>query len=56
MWFKYTDVAGAGFIATMENSDYPGGFFVPEGDPSLGKLVACGPTTGGVQTTAGETY
>src|SRR6476619_3193826 len=56
VWFKYTDVDGAGFIATMENSDYSGGFFVTEGDPSLGNLVACGPTTVGVQTTPGETY
>ena len=56
VWFEYTDVAGAGFIATMENSDYSGGFFVTEGDPSLGNLVACGPTTVGVQTTPGETY
>ena len=56
VWFKYTDVDGAGFLATMENSDYSGGFFVTEGDPSLGNLVACGPTTVGVQTTPGETY
>ena len=38
VWFEYTDVAGAGFIATMENSDYSGGFFVTEGDPSLADL------------------
>jgi len=56
VWFKYTDADGAGFLATMENSDYSGGFFVTEGDPSLGNLVACGPTTVGVQTTPGETY
>lgn len=56
VWFKYTDVDGAGFLATMENSDYSGGFIVTEGDPSSGNLVACGPTTVGVQTTPGETY
>ena len=56
VWFKYTDVDGAGFVATMENSDYSGGFMVTEGDPSLGNLVACGPTTVGVQTDPGQTY
>jgi hypothetical protein len=56
VWFKYTDPTGAGFVATMGNSDYTGGFMVTEGDPSQGNLVACGPTTVGVRTTAGQTY
>lgn len=56
VWFKYTDPTGDGFVATMENSDYSGGFMVTEGDPAQGNLVACGPTTVGVRTTPGATY
>lgn len=56
VWFTYTDTTGAGFVASMANSDYSGGFMVTQGDPSLGNLVACGATTVGVRTTPGETY
>lgn len=56
VWFQYTDATGEGFVATMENSDYSGGFMVTEGDPSQGDLVACGPGSVGVQTTPGTTY
>jgi hypothetical protein len=56
VWFKYTDETGEGFVATMENSSYGGGFMVTEGDPSQGNLVACGPTSVGVQTMPGTTY
>lgn len=56
VWFRYTDTTGEGFVATMANSSYSGGFIVTEGDPSQGNFVACGPTTVGVHTTPGMTY
>jgi hypothetical protein len=56
VWFKYTDTTGTRFIATMINSDYTGGFFVTKGDPALGDIVACGPSTVGVRATPGATY
>lgn len=56
VWFQYTDTTGEGFVATMANSSYSGGFIVTEGAPSQGNLVACGPTTVGVHTTPGATY
>jgi hypothetical protein len=56
VWFQYTDTTGEGFVATMANSSYSGGFMVTEGDPAQGNLVACGPTTVGVHGTPGATY
>ncbi|MBO9524422.1 MAG: hypothetical protein J7518_23025 [Nocardioidaceae bacterium] len=56
VWFKYTETTGDGFIASMTDSDYSGGFIVTEGDPADGNLVACGPGAVGVATSPGTTY
>lgn len=56
VWFKYTETTGDGFIASMEDSDYSGGFMVTEGDPANGNFVTCGPGAVGVATTPGTTY
>ena len=56
VWFTYTAPADGGVVADMSASSYSGGFIVTEGDPSAGALVACGPTTVGFATTAGQTY
>ena len=56
VWFTYTATADGGVIADMSGSDYSGGFMVTEGNPSGGNLVACGPTTVGFATTAGQQY
>ena len=56
VWFRYTATSDGGVIADMSASSYSGGFIVTEGDPSAGNLVACGPTTVGFGTTAGQTY
>ncbi len=56
VWFAYTDPDGGGVLADMSASSYTGGFMVTEGDPSLGNLVACGPTTVGFNTSPGQTY
>jgi hypothetical protein len=56
VWFTYTDVSGAGFLADMSASDYTGGFIVTAGDPANGNLVACGPEQVGVRGDAGTTY
>ncbi len=57
VWFAYTaDDGGPGFVVTMENSDYSGGFLVFEGSPTPEGLVGCGPTTVAVYTQPGSTY
>lgn len=56
VWFRYTAATDGGVIADMSASSYSGGFMVTEGDPAAGNLVACGPTTVGFATTAGQTY
>jgi Family of unknown function (DUF6299) len=56
VWFRYTSPADGGLIADMSASSYTGGFMITEGDPALGNLVACGPTTVAVPTSAGQTY
>ncbi|TPG18316.1 DUF6299 family protein [Pedococcus bigeumensis] len=56
VWFRYTASADGGVIADMSASSYTGGFLVTEGDPAGGNLIACGPTTVGFATTAGQTY
>jgi Family of unknown function (DUF6299) len=56
VWFRYTSPADGGLIADMSGSSYTGGFIITEGDPALGKLVACGPTTVGIPTSAGQAY
>jgi len=56
VWFSYTDPDGGGVLADMSASSYTGGFMVTEGDPSLGNLVACGPTTVVFSTEPGKTY
>ncbi len=56
VWFVYTADDSPGFLVSMENSDYSGGFMVTEGDPALGNLVSCGPVAVAVYTVPGETY
>jgi hypothetical protein len=56
VWFTYTAATDGGVVADMSASSYSGGFMVTEGDPAGGALVACGPTTVGFSTTAGQTY
>jgi len=56
VWFAYTAPVDGGVVADMSASSYSGGFIVTEGGPSAGNLVACGPTTVGFTTTAGQTY
>ena len=56
VWFSYTDTDGGGVLADMSASSYAGGFMVTEGDPALGNLVACGPTTVALVTSPGQTY
>lgn len=56
VWFSYTDPDGGGVLVDMSASSYSGGFIVTEGDPSLGNLVGCGPTTVVFSTEPGKTY
>ena len=56
VWFTYTAATDGGVVADMSASSYSGGFMVTKGDPAGGVLVACGPTTVGFSTTAGQTY
>ena len=56
VWFRYTAGVDGGVVADMSASNYSGGFIVTEGAPAAGNLVACGPTTVGFGTTAGQTY
>lgn len=56
VWFSYTAPTDGGLVVDMSASSYTGGFMATEGDPANGNLVACGPTTVGFGTTAGQTY
>lgn len=58
VWFKYTAPTDGGVVADMSASSYSGGFFVTEGAPASNgsNLIACGPTTVGFGTVAGQTY
>lgn len=56
VWFTYTAATDGGVIADMSASSYSGGFFVTEGVPAGNNLIACGPSTVGFGTVAGQTY
>jgi Family of unknown function (DUF6299) len=56
VWFVLTASESGGVVATMEGSDYSGGFIVTEGPPATGNLVACGPTSVAFPVSAGATY
>lgn len=57
VWFAYTaDASSPGFIASMEGSDYSGGFLVFEGSVAPESLVTCGPVAVAVYTQPDLTY
>ena len=56
VWYTYAPTEDGSFILDMSQSDYTGGFMVFEGAPTAKSMVACGPTTVGVDGTAGTTY
>jgi hypothetical protein len=56
VWYSYTAATDGSFLLDMSQSDYSGGFMVFQGAPSGRSMVGCGPTTLGIESTAGTTY
>ena len=56
VWYTYTAAADGGVVLDVTSSDYSAGFLVFEGTPSVDSLIACGPGTIGIGTSAGTTY
>lgn len=56
VWYTFTASDDGGVVLDASASGYSAGFMVFEGTPSPDSLVACGPVTVGVGTSAGTTY
>lgn len=56
VWFRLTATQDGSVIADGTASDFSTGFFVTEGDPTAGVLLACAPGAVLFNVSAGQTY
>lgn len=56
VWFRYTDVGGAGFAVDVKDSSFLASVAVVQGDPAAGPVVACGEGRVAAAGGTGETY
>lgn len=56
VWFRYTDVGGAGFAVDVRRSGFDASVAVVEGDPEAGPVVACAEGRVATPATPGQTY
>jgi hypothetical protein len=56
VWFRYTDVGGAGFAVDVKDSNFLASVAVVQGDPATGPVVACGEGRVAAAGVAGETF